>query len=437
MLTAPTMAEQIPQSAYESILGVAQRLASTSSLADVLAMIIDALRDTLKAERASVFQYDADTDEFFATKAHGLPSDLRLRGDAGFIGRAGRSRRIVNVPDAYADPGFNQSVDKSTGFRTRCILTIPLQDHEQQLVGVAQVLNKRADLDGGVFTTVDELIAGHLANQAAVALRRAQLLESERTRRKLEADLELARSIQFAALPECLPTVPGYSVAASTKPAEETGGDSFDVIDLRGLGVERPDGADLLIMMADATGHGVGPAISVTQVVSMIRMAARLGADHERIARQINTQLCSDLPPGRFVTAFIGVLDAARHELRYISAGQAPLIVRRGDGTTEIIKNCSAPPLGIDPDIEFESMDPIRFGPGDGFVLLSDGFYEAMDRKGAHFGAAGVNRSLDAAPGASSEDWLGALSEAVSRFSEGTSQLDDQTGVVIRRCAQE
>ncbi len=433
MLASRTMTDPIPQSAYESILQVAHRLASTSSLVDVLAMIIDALRDTLHAERASVFQYDAETDEFFATKAHGLPTDLRIRGDSGFIGQAGRTRTIINTPDAYAVPRFNPAVDKSTGFRTRCILTIPLQDHEQKLVGVAQVLNKQSGGGAEVFTALDEHIAVHLANQAAVALRRAQLLESERTRRKLEADLELARSIQFAALPEHLPELDGYTVAASTRPADETGGDSFDVIDLRTLGVTRTDGADLLIMMADATGHGVGPAISVTQVVSMIRMAARLGAEHERLARQINTQLCSDLPPGRFVTAFIGVLDSSRHELRYVSAGQAPLIVRRADGTIEVIKSCSAPPLGIDPDIEFEETPPIRFGPGDGFLLLSDGYYEAMNAAGRHFGEAGVRRSLDPLARASADGWLDAISRAVREYSHGAPQLDDQTGVVIRR----
>lgn len=416
----------IPNSAYESILSVAHRLSSTSDLVEVLAMIIDSLRDLLGAERASVFQYDEDADEFFATKAHGLSSDLRIPGDAGFVGAAGRTRAINNIPDAYADPRFNPAVDKATGFRTRCILTIPLMDHEQRLVGVAQVLNKHG---GAAFDANDESIAVHLARQAAVALRRAQLLEAERTKRKLQADLELARNIQLAALPKDLPEVPGYTIAATTRPADETGGDSFDVICLDS------DGARVLFMMADATGHGVGPALSVTQVVSMIRMAARMGADHDQMARLINTQLCDDLPPGRFVTAFIGVLDATRHELAYISAGQAPMLVVRRGGEVEQINDCSAPPLGIDPDVEFEPTPAVRFGPGDGFVLLSDGYFEAMNAKREQFGAGRVSELLRSHPGAGANDWLERLQESVRIFAAGAPQLDDQTAVVIRRGA--
>lgn len=69
ILVEHPMSQPIPNSAYESILSVAHRLSSTSDLAEVLAMIIDALRDLLAAERASVFQYDEEADEFFATKA--------------------------------------------------------------------------------------------------------------------------------------------------------------------------------------------------------------------------------------------------------------------------------------------------------------------------------------------------------------------------------
>jgi len=424
ILVEHPMSQPIPNSAYESILSVAHRLSSTSDLAEVLAMIIDALRDLLSAERASVFQYDEDADEFFATKAHGLPSDLRIKGDAGFIGAAGQSRQVINTHDAYADPRFNQAVDKSTGFRTRCILTIPLMDHEQRLVGVAQVLNKRT---GPSFDTNDESIAVHLARQAAVALRRAQLLEAERTKRKLQADLELARSIQFAALPDDLPEVAGYTIAATTRPADETGGDTFDVIPLG------RDARRVLFMMADATGHGVGPALSVTQVVSMIRMAARMGADHDQMSPLINSQLCEDLPPGRFVTAFIGILDADRNELRYMSAGQAPMLVYRASGQVEKINDCSAPPLGIDPEVEFESTPPVRFEPGDGFVLLSDGYFEAMNHQRKQFGDERVSHLLLENPNASADGWLERLQDAVRTFAEGAPQLDDQTAVVIRR----
>jgi phosphoserine phosphatase len=83
-------------------------------------------------------------------------------------------------------------VDKSSGYRTRCLLTIPLVDFEDQLIGVAQVLNKSAET-GGVFTPDDEQMAVLIATQAAIAIKRAALLEAEREKERLEADLQVAR----------------------------------------------------------------------------------------------------------------------------------------------------------------------------------------------------------------------------------------------------
>ena len=70
-------------------------------------------------------------------------------------------------------------------------------------------------------------------------------------------------------------------------------------------------------MLADATGHGIAPALSVTQMQAMLRMAFRLGADLETAVMQVNNQLADWLPPDRFITAFIGRLDPRRHTLRF------------------------------------------------------------------------------------------------------------------------
>ncbi|HVZ94423.1 MAG TPA: GAF domain-containing protein, partial [Phycisphaerales bacterium] len=291
---ADVRSHAIEREHYERILSVTRRLASTSDLQEVLGTIIDALKIVLRADRASVFQYDAETHELFATRAHGLAADLRLPADRGIIGEAARTRLIVNIPDAYADARFNQEVDSKTGYRTRCLLTVPLMDYEGKLVGVAQVLNKDIEW-GGIFVVEDEVLAQHLADQAAMALKRAALLDAERQKHKLEADLQVAKRIQQASLPASLPAIPGYSIAADTLPADETGGDAFDVIDLRKWKGENAH-ADAMIFLADATGHGIGPALSITQAASMVRMGCRIGASLDEIALHVNNQLCTDLP---------------------------------------------------------------------------------------------------------------------------------------------
>jgi len=424
---------------YESILGVARSLASSNDLGQVLALIINAQRDLLRAERASVFQYDAATHELFATKAHGLAKDLRLGADLGIIGEAARTKAIVNIPDAYADPRFNQAVDKATGFRTRCLLTVPLVDPAGNLVGVAQVLNKSVD-HGGVFTEVDEMLAGHLAVQAAVALKRAALLEAEQTKHRLEADLRIARKIQMSTMPEEgeVPTIEGYEIATSFKPADETGGDAFDVVDLTKLVKGRTE-PGVLVFLGDATGHGVGPALSVVQVLAMIRMSARLHAGIDDIAYHINEQLCADLPMGRFVTAFIGMLDPVKHTLRWTSAGQAPITFLKASGVRpdELeMKNSNGMPFGIDTPFAPDKTSPFQFDSGDVFLLLSDGYYEAPNDKDELFGDSRLRaaaREVMSTKDASAAAILANIKKRVTEFANGTPPPDDQTAIVIRR----
>ena len=423
------------RSFYEQVLSVSRRLATTSDLHEVLGLVIDTLRDSLHADRASVFQYDPVKQELFATQAHGLDRSLRLSIEKGIIGEAARTKAIINIPDAYADPRFNPAVDHATGYRTRNMLTIPLMDFEGQLVGVAQLLNKAVD-HGGVFSDHDETLAMHLADQAAGALKRASLIESRRVKEKLEADLSVARKIQQSSLATELPCFAGYDVAGHFQPADETAGDSYDLIDLRQL---VPQGqavpAHGMAFMADATGHGIGPALSVAQVLAMVRMGCMMGGGVETIARNINLQLCKDLPMGRFVTAFLGHLNVERHTLEYVSAGQAPLLFVRAGGRepSHDLLSSNAMPFGIDEDFRAEAQPPFRFEQGDCFVLLSDGYYEAVNTSSAMFGEERVIGAIRSSMHLSASEIIAEIRRSLLDFCEGHPAEDDQTALVIKR----
>jgi len=437
----------IPAHVWERVVAVMERLASSRDLGEVLQLIIDSMRDCLGADRASVFQYDHASHELFATRAHGVDRSLRFSADLGIAGEAVRTRSIVNVPDCYADPRFNKEIDRQTGYRTRCMLTVPLASFDGGLEGVAQVLNKRGG-DGGegnggaVFDAFDETIARALASQAAVAIRRARLLEAEKRKNKIEADLKVAREMQLATLPATLPAVRGYDIAASNRQAEETGGDTFDILGLRG-------GRGALLLMADATGHGIGPALSATQVQAMLRIAVRLGASLEDAVSHLNALMCEALPIGRFVTAFIGMLgedgsegdgEDGTNRIRYVSAGQAPILVVRADGSYEL-RDATTLPLGVDPWTGPVPVETLRLDPGDAFVLLSDGYYEYTSEKGTQFG---VERAVEAVRAAractdgSAQAIIAALDAALGDHGvrpDGTIRppSDDQTALVIVR----
>src|SRR5947208_8307576 len=199
-------------------------------------------------------------------------------------------------------------------------------------------------------------------------------LREERT--KIERDLAVARRIQMDVLPKELPTCPGYDMAAFSHPAEQTGGDIYDLIAVALDPLKPGEPPSLVLLLADATGHGIGPALSVTQVRSMLRIGVSLRAGLDDLFAQINRQLCADLGCERFVTAFMGLLDLSAHRINYHSAGQGPLLhFHVADGSFEWLSS-SMLPLGIDTNAQSEGVRSMKVAPGDLIVLLTDGFFE-------------------------------------------------------------
>jgi phosphoserine phosphatase RsbU/P len=403
----------------EPILAVAAKLAAPHDVLTMLAEVTEAAKRVLRAERASVWLYERDTDELVLRVAADMPG-VRVAAGTGIVGSCARTREVINVADCYADARFDPSTDRRSGYRTRCLVALPLVDHQDVLVGVMQVLNRVQ----GVFDAVDEELGKVLAAQCAVALQRALMMEQVIEAEKLRQQLETARLVQRSTLPAVMPVLDGYDVYGSFRPAEATGGDTFDLaLTDRGL----------LIVLGDATGHGIGPALSVTQMHAMLRMALRLGADLERVFQQLNNELAERLPADRFITAFIGLLDPAQHRLRFLSAGQAPILCYRAqEGRFDEYKPTSFPLAAM--ALERPAVPvTLELAPGDMLALLSDGIYEYANVQGEFYGAARVRELIASRHEAPMPELAAALVEAAIAFGGDAGQQDDMTVVLVKR----
>ena len=404
-----------------TLLDVSRRLGGTIELTPLLQRVTDAARDVLGCERATVFLYDETAHELFSRVATGS-DEIRFSADLGIAGQAARTGAIINVPDAYADARFNRDIDRQTGYRTRNLLAFPLRDHEARLVGVLQVLNK---VDGP-FTDGDEQMASVLSSLAGVAIQRQRLIEADAEKKKLERDLSLARDIQQSLLPQTPPTLRGFDIAGFNRPADATGGDCFDFVQL--------DQTRAAILVADATGHGIGPALLVSQLRTMLRVLMRTTRDPSELLRLANEQLCEDLPSGMFVTTFLGIIDAGTGELDYYSAGQGPLLyVRRGDARPAQYGSHTMP-LGIVQPLPDEPRTPVRLGAGDVFLVLTDGFFEAAGADGTQFGVDRISEIVRRADADGASALIRRMNTALDDFISGEPQSDDLTAVVIKRC---
>ncbi|MGK3986137.1 SpoIIE family protein phosphatase [Sorangium sp. So ce136] len=406
------------------ILDVSRKLAAPCDLTELLELIIKTGREVIGADRGSVFLYDEEAKELYSRVATG-ETQIRVSIDKGIAGECARRRQTILVEDCYADARFNPEIDRRTGYHTKSLITVPLIGLDDKLVGVLQMLNSVV----GHFGPDERDVAELLAAQAAVAVQRTLLLEERMIKIKLEHDLTIARDIQQNILLRRLPRCPGYSLSAFSKPADDTGGDIYDVIRLD----ERADASPVLLLLADAAGHGIGPALSVTQFRAMLRIGLRLSADMDSLMHHINQQLLEDLPNDRFITAFLGILDPATHQLRYHAAGQGPLLHYRAAEGQAVWRDPSTVPLGMFKDLELPPTPPLVMAPGDLLVLLTDGFYEYQDAAGQVFGKERVGDLIHRLHARPTSDILGALLAEVRRFAGSAKQIDDLTALLVKR----
>lgn len=404
-----------------TVLEMTRRIAAgPDDLGALLAGITEATRAILRCERSSVSLLDAQRDELVVRTSSDL-AGVRFPASLGLSGATLKSDSVINVEDAYADPRFNPEADRRSGFRTRSVLSVPLPGLDGQAIGVIQALNK----DCGAFGARDERLLQVFSAQAGVAIQRQLARDAEARRRHVERDLRLAQDIQRGLLPRKAPKLRGFDIAGWNLPAEETGGDFFDFIPL--------DEDRLAFVLADVSGHGLGPALIVAECRALLRACLPHHDDPVGLLGQVNDLLCEDLPDDRFVTVGFGILDAKVGRLRTLSAGHGPILVhRRASDDFEVIEPHGCP-LGLFPGWAGGPTAELTLEPGDQFLIFSDGFHEWPDRAGESFGMGRLREGIRRHRDLDADRAIQAIRADVCGFAGETPQSDDLTAVVIRR----
>ena len=148
---------------------LARDRAHRSLLEQSLRVFTRRVAELLDAERASMFLVDHARGELTLHVSQDLAAGetVRIPIGSGIAGAAAASGRPVRVADAYQDPRFNRDVDVRTGFRTRSVLCLPLQDRSGNVFAVTQLLNRR---DGRPFDEADEARYAEFAGSLGVLL---------------------------------------------------------------------------------------------------------------------------------------------------------------------------------------------------------------------------------------------------------------------------
>jgi len=179
------------QQKVDLLLEFAKVMARENELHPLLETMADYAKDLLDSDRCSIFLYDSKEDELWTTVAHG-EDEIRISADSGVAGFSALSKEIQIVVDAYNDFRFNPEIDQMTGYTTKSILTVPLLNHNDEVLGVFQALNK----DTGLFTGDDAEMLLLISNYASKSIENA-LLYSQLTRTQTQIITKLSSAAEF------------------------------------------------------------------------------------------------------------------------------------------------------------------------------------------------------------------------------------------------
>ena len=258
--------------------------------------------------------------------------------------------------------------------------------------------------------------------EAEVARRTEQLLAHQR----VAQELALAWQIQESFLPSELPSVAGWELSATLKPARETSGDFYDVLHL-------PNGR-LGILIADVADKGIGAALYMALSRTLIRTYAfEYDSQPEIVLSATNRRLLMDVKTSMFVTVFYGILDLATGTLTYCNAGHNPpcLLRAQNGGAVQVLPKTGMA-LGVTEDVDWKQ-ETVQLALGDVLLLYTDGITEAQNLREEFFGEKRLLEIMQANRGCSPQDTIDALIAEVLKFAGNAPQFDDITLMVVVR----
>lgn len=410
-------------------------LARAADVDDVLSIALDSALDILRLDAGSIVLFEADADgiassdreEDLVLKAarnlstDWLSSSAPLSRDRLFD-RLALEGRIVVSEDLQNDPRI---LDRRRVKRERLGAAI----HAGLVIagrpiGVARLYSRSPRR----FVETEKRLLRSIAQQAALAVEQARLLEIKQHERQVQRQLDLAANIQRHMMPRAVPSRPGIDLAARSRPSLELGGDFYDVFEI---------GDTIGFAVGDAVGKGIPAALLIATVRASLRSHT---SDHEGPAEmltRVNRAMARDAQPGEFATIVCATIDPKSRILTAATAGHDPLLLARRDRGRVQITDLQITGLvaGIDPTEHYEPVS-VTLRPGDVVIAYSDGVPDTLDFNTRRFTKARLRDTiadlLDSEPGADAQRIVQHIFWSLRQHAGLALQADDQTIVVLR-----
>lgn len=412
-----------PQEKLKAVLDISRALAGTLEVEKLLPRILDSLFEIFPAaDRGCILLKDGRSGEMIprAMKHRRESEDASVKLSRTILNTVLEQKKAILSADAASDSRFDAS-ESISSLTIRSMMCVPMLDLQGEPVGIINIDTQNPLKQ---FKSEDLDIMVTVAGQAALSYESAKLLQSYVQKQKQDNEMNIARNVQHALLPETLPNINGYEFFASYDSAQAVGGDYYDIIATK-------DGR-IWLAFGDVAGKGVPASLVMSRMSSVVRSVSEFVTDGTEAVSRINDHMCAKAVEGRFVTFVLIILDIQNHQMQVVNAGHMSPMIRKPDGSIEEFPEESVGvPIGVIEGFPFESVTR-SISPGETIVIYTDGVSEAMNPQNELYGMDKLREFVR--KGGSNPALLGvSVREDVRKFANGREQNDDITLMVFGR----
>ncbi|NQT26045.1 SpoIIE family protein phosphatase [candidate division KSB1 bacterium] len=263
------------------------------------------------------------------------------------------------------------------------------------------------------------------ADQVAIAIENAHLVELSIEQEGYRQELRLAHEAQMRLLPRSMPEIKGAEVEGLCLTANDIGGDFYDVIPVSSNRVD--------ILVGDVSGKGASAAFYMAELKGVVQTLAHLFTSPTDIVAEVNTFIRNQFEPGMFVTLIYSIYLPVRKELQIVRAGHLPAIHITQD-QVHLFESAGLG-LGLVDTVQLrESLEEshLKLEDNQAVVLYSDGVIEARNRKGEEYGEFRFQEDLFDVKALSCQTMMTELRRRFESFMDDTPMHDDLTMVILK-----
>jgi serine phosphatase RsbU (regulator of sigma subunit) len=427
------------EQAYASaaLLQIAQAVANSNNLDEMIGSVVRITPILVGVKASAIFLWDEG--HFHPAQAYGFSEEAQaalwgrefLPGDFPLLEAVHLETRMkvgqlgASVPENWLEPAL-ASTEQETYYA--------LQTGEHLLIGFPLLIRNdfygvmliEDDADARRFRSKRVEIVNSIAQQVVLSIQNEHLKLEMVVHERLEHEVELARQIQKTFLPEHLPEIPGWDLAATWLTARQVGGDFYDVIELTG--------GRLGLLIADVSEKGMPAALFMALTRTLMRAVVYDTSSPAESLQRVNALLIPDNRQSMFVTAVYGVLMIESGEFTYANAGHNPPVWMSKASNTLVPLRRTGAALGIIADIPIDERT-ILLGRDDLLLMYTDGLTEAFSPNNDMFGEERLQQVLKMEETSSARGVLDALETSVNGFMDPLPAADDLTMLALKRIA--